>query len=130
MLWIGNAKDPFTGQVFTWKLDAGSAKSAMDVFLSTIITHNPFFAACAELWVKPADENDKTFAVFCRNAAHPELNRNYYPDSFKEATDISDAMSAFYDDVEICFGWEGSWTHYDMDDVGMRLYSQYYTEVG
>lgn len=126
MLWIGKAKDPLTKEVFTWKLDAGSAKSAMDVFHSTIITDNPFFAACAELWVEPADENDKTFAVFCRNAAHPELNRTYYPDSSREARDISDAMSAFYDDVEICYGWVGDWVHYDYDDVGMRLYSQFY----
>lgn len=128
MLWIGKAKDPFLKSTCTWKLEAGSAKDAMDVFLGTVINHNPFFAACADLWVEPATEDDKTFAVFCRNAAHPETNRTYYPDSFEEAADISDAMSAFYDDIEICFGWEGSWTHYDQDDVGMRLYAQYYTE--
>lgn len=130
MLYIGKAKDPFTEEVLQYKLSAANAHDAQIRLYDAMLKDNPFRCyATFEFWAEPAGEDDKTFAVFCRNAAHPEINREYYPDSFEEATGISDAMSAFYDDIEICFGWEGCWTHYDQDDVGMRLYSQFYMEA-
>lgn len=130
MLWIGKAKDPFLGETFTWKIDAGNALDAQRHFEDVLRRHNPFFAAVADAWVEPADdqpEDVKTFAVFCYDHGTGRCQNNY-PDTYDEAKDLADVMSNFYDDVEICYGWPGHWQHYDQDDVGMRLYAQYYTE--
>lgn len=132
MLWIGKAKDPFTGEIFEWKINATNYMTAHDVFKDVLVHHNPFFANVAEEWIEPADdqpEDCKTFAVFCYDHATGRTQANY-PDTYEDAVDLVDNCSHFYDDVEICYGWEGHWTHYDQDDVGCRLYASYYSRGG
>ena len=133
MLFLGKVKDAFTGEVDTWKIDACSGADAQSVFIRMLIEKKPFHYAVCDHWVEPADEQsdeDKTFAVFCYDH-RTGMAQNNYPDTWEEAAELADAMSNFYDDVEICYGWPGHWQHADQEDteVGSRLYSYYYQEA-
>lgn len=136
MLFLGKVKDVFTGEVDTWKIDAGSAVDAKSVFDRILLEEKPFAYAVCDHWVEPADEQsdeDKTFVVFCYDH-RTGMAQNNYPDTWDEAKDLANVMSDFYDDVEICYGWPGHWQHVDTEDpedpdVGRRLFYEYYQEV-
>lgn len=134
MLWIAKAKDPFTGEIFDWKIDAPGYFEAKDKFSDIMSTRNPFFAAAAETWIEPADEQPADVKCYMITGANQHGHQTNYADTWAEACECSDLMADFYEFVEIAYGWPGHWKpideiEEDSRDVGKRLAASYYKEA-
>lgn len=130
MLYIGKAVHAVTGDVLEWKIDASNATTAGIKLREIVMESYPMICLLFNTWVEPAEdqpEDARTYAVFCYDHA-TGMRQNNYPDTWEDAVDFADAMSNFYDEVEICYGWPGHWQHVDKDDVGLKLWCKYHEQ--
>ena len=124
MLYIGKIRDPFfLDEIDTVKIDATNYLTAKEQLQRYVMEKMPLFCTIADTWVELADDQPddvKTYAVFCRDTKTGRAQNNY-PDTLKDATDLADVMSRFYDDVEICYGWPGHWAPVFRDEEGVKI---------
>ena len=108
MKWIVKADSLVDDNIIEWVVMAENGADAE--FIGYQLARKSSVADSGSVWIVPADDQpdeDKCYLV--QAFSYRFGAQKNYADTLEEAHEIRDDLCAYYEDVEILYGWPGHW---------------------